>query len=293
MKDELFVAIQRITPQHWLSRCAGWLADSEIPLIKNTFIRQFHDHYKPDMSQAIEEDPLAYRNFNAFFSRAIKPESRPISPDPDAIVSPADGFVSQIGKINEGRIFQAKGHTYSVRELLACDDSTAHIYKDGRFLTVYLTPRDYHRIHMPFTGALTQMTHVPGRLFSVNTATTEAVPRLFARNERVVCHFDTDIGPMAVVMVGAMIVASIETVWAGLVVPNRRVVRHTLYQKADPFRFSKGDEIGRFLLGSTVIVLFPDEAMEWLDTGKAGEMARMGETVGRVVSKSLPGGASG
>lgn len=286
MKDELFVAAQRITPQHWLSRCAGWFADSEIPMIKNTFIRLFHDQYKPDMSQALVEDPLAYSSFNAFFSRAIKPESRPISPDPKAIVSPADGFVSQIGKIEDGRIFQAKGHTYSVRELLACDDSTAHIYKDGRFLTVYLTPRDYHRIHIPFAGTLRQMTHVPGRLFSVNTVTTEAVPQLFARNERVVCHFDTEIGPMVVVMVGAMIVASIETVWAGLVVPNKRVIRHTHYQKAEPYSFSKGDEIGKFLLGSTVIVLFPDETMEWLNTGKAGSMARMGETVG-LVSPSI------
>lgn len=281
MKNELFVALQRITPQHLLSRCAGLLASSEVPLVKNTFIRLFHDAYQPDMRQALEEDPLKYRSFNAFFSRAIKPDARPIDPDPAAIVSPSDGFVSQVGDIDEGRIFQAKGHEYSVQELLACDSATAFQFHDGRFMTIYLTPSDYHRVHMPFAGTLIRMTHVPGRLFSVNTATTEAVPRLFARNERVVCLFDTEIGPMAVVMVGAMIVASIETAWAGLVVPQKRVVRHTLYQNLPPVQLAKGDEMGRFLLGSTAIVLFPDGVMEWTPEVKATDMSYMGQKVGQ------------
>ena len=281
MKNELFVALQRITPQHLLSRCAGLLASSEVPLVKNTFIRLFHDAYQPDMSQAVEEDPLQYRSFNAFFSRAIKPDARPIDPDPAAIVSPSDGFVSQVGDIDEGRIFQAKGHEYSVQELLACDSATAFQFHDGRFMTIYLTPSDYHRVHMPFAGTLIRMTHVPGRLFSVNTATTEAVPRLFARNERLVCHFDTDFGPMAMAMVGALLVSGVETVWSGEEIPayGKRITRKDYRGRGIVLeRFA---EMARFNYGSTVIVLLPQGVAE-LSPGLCAEAAvRLGQRLAR------------
>lgn len=285
MKDELFVASQRVLPQHMVSRWAGRLADSKVPWIKNRLITLFCDTFEPDMTQAEIEDPLAYASFNEFFTRALKPGARPFDTDTQAVACPTDGIMSQYGHIAAGRILQAKGRAYSLRELLADDDQAVKQFSEGEFATVYLSPRDYHRVHMPLGGRLTKMTHVPGRLFSVNAATTDAVPRLFARNERVICYFDTDIGPMAVILVGAMIVASIETVWAGLVTPVPKRVRHVHYGHASGVELAKGQEMGRFYLGSTVIVLLPRTAgASWDGQLAPGCFVRVGQTVARLHS---------
>lgn len=281
-RDELFVASQRIAPHHAISRCAGWFAKSENPTIKNAFISWFCRTYQPDMSEAEIEDPLAYANFNHFFTRALKPGARPLDENPQAVASPADGVVSQFGRISEGRILQAKGHSYSLKELLGDNASGERDFADGEFATVYLSPKDYHRVHMPLAGRLTKMTHVPGRLFSVNAVTTEAVPRLFARNERVICYFDTAMGPMAVILVGAMIVASIETVWAGLVSPARNSIRHTEYEHAKPIDLARGAEMGRFFLGSTVVLLLPKGAIRWNSSIMPGDFVRMGQTLAQL-----------
>lgn len=280
MNRNLFVALQRLAPQHWLSRGAGLLASTRNPTIKNTFINWFVERYQVDMSEALEEDPTAYACFNDFFTRALKPGARPIDADENSVICPADGAISQIGTIRAGRVFQAKGQDFSVEELLGGNVRAAADFADGQFVTVYLSPRDYHRVHMPLAGTLTRMVHVPGELFSVNTVTAEEVPRLFARNERVVCHFNTQVGPMVVVLVGAMIVASIETPWAGLVAPQRRQIRTFEYADVEPVRLDKGQEMGRFLLGSTAIVLFPSDAVNWNTELGALSPVRMGQKIG-------------
>ena len=230
MNDKLFIRLQHLIPQHGLSRAAGWLASTDNALVKNTFIKWFVKRYKVDMSLAAEENPLAYACFNDFFTRALKPGARPIDSAADSIVCPADGAISQLGNIVDGRIFQAKGQDYTTLELLGGDEALAAEFARGTFATVYLSPRDYHRVHMPYGGKLRSMVSIPGELFSVNTVTAENVPRLFARNERAVAIFDTDIGPMAVVLVGAMIVAGIETVWDGQIAPfASREIATSLY----------------------------------------------------------------
>ena len=283
MNDSLFIALQRITPQNTLSRLAGFVASSENDFVKRSMISWFVKKYRVDMSQALEEDPFAYANFNAFFTRALKPDARPIDTGEDSICCPADGSVSQIGNIEGERIFQAKGQSFSTLELLGGDTEYAALYQNGLFTTVYLSPRDYHRVHLPFSGKLVKTTHIPGKLFSVNTATAANVPRLFARNERVACHFETSVGPMTVVLIGAMIVASIETVWAGLITPIKREVRHIDYGKQPAFNFEKGEEIGRFLLGSTAIVLLPKGCARWNKELIAGSPVVMGQRIGTVL----------
>jgi len=280
MKDTLFVALQYIIPQHALSRAAGWLANTEIKWIKDPFTRWFVSRFDIDMSLAAEEDPCAYASFNDFFTRALKPGARPICSDKGAIVCPADGAISQLGDIKEGRIFQAKGQDYSLQELVGGDAEIAKLFIGGKFATVYLSPKDYHRVHMPLGGKLKSMIHVPGDLFSVNTVTAENVPRLFSRNERVVCVFDTEIGPMAVVLVGAMIVASIETVWAGQIAPVLRTVKTTHYDQQQSIELTTGAEMGRFKLGSTAVVLFGEQAMGWSGDYEAGSPTTMGERMG-------------
>lgn len=281
MPDRLFILFQYLLPHHLLSRLAGCLANCTWPWVKNPFITWFVKRYQVDMSQALEENPTAYRSFNDFFTRALKPDARPLDQTPGSILCPADGAISQLGKIEHGRIFQAKGHSFSVQELLGGNPELAAPFQGGEFATVYLSPRDYHRVHMPLGGTLKEMIYVPGKLFSVNQTTAENVPELFARNERVVCLFDTEAGPMAVVLVGAMIVASVETVWAGLVAPPSRVLRSTAYGQAAP-SLEKGDEMGRFKLGSTAIVLFGPDAMRWSESLKAGDSVEMGQLMGSV-----------
>lgn len=280
MNDALFIALQRITPQHLLSRLVGYLAASETPFIKSLFIEKFANHYGVNMAEALEPDLNRYSSFNDFFTRALKPDARPLDLAEDAFLCPADGAISQIGTIKDGRIFQAKGQWFSCEELLGSDED-AKPFKDGKFATVYLSPKDYHRVHMPFTGTLTSMRFIPGKLFSVNQVTAREVPRLFARNERLVCLFDTNFGPMAVVLVGAMIVASIETVWAGRVAPIAPRVTTQAYPQTAP-ELQKGDEMGRFLLGSTAIILTPQNTVHWLEEFKEGSAVRMGQRLGKV-----------
>lgn len=280
MKDKLFIALQYIIPQHLLSRMAGWLGETSISWIKNPFTNWFVQQYGVNMSEAAIEDPTAYESFNAFFTRALKEDARPIDGESNSIVSPADGAISQLGDIKNGRIFQAKGQDFSLTELLGGDIDIAKPFMGGKFATVYLSPKDYHRVHMPLSGKLKSMIHVPGDLFSVNTTTAENVPRLFARNERTVCIFDTDIGPMAVVLVGAMIVASIETVWAGQTTPLKREIKTTHYPQNDKIELQKGEEMGRFKLGSTAVVLFAKDAMHWDEDYLAGSETVMGKKFG-------------
>lgn len=276
----LFALLQYLIPQHLLSRLVGRLADSRIGWIKNNFIQLFHRIYGINMEEALEPDLKAYPSFNAFFTRALKPGARPIDPDPSRLVCPADGAVSQLGGIDYGRIFQAKGHSYSLTTLIGGDVELAKEFQDGQFATIYLSPKDYHRVHMPVDGRLRQMIYVPGDLFSVNNATVSEVPNLFARNERLVAIFDTAQGPMAMVLVGAMIVAGIETVWAGQVAPKLRSVERVNYTgdtSTDPVILAKGDEMGRFKLGSTVILLFGQDQVEWLQQYGSGSPTRLGE----------------
>ena len=279
MRDRLFILSQYLLPHHLLSRLAGGLANCTWDWVKNPFINWFVKRYQVDMSQAVEQDPMAYPCFNDFFTRALLPDARPLDTDPRSILCPADGAISQLGSIEHGRVFQAKGQSFSVLELLGGNQQHASLFQGGQFATVYLSPRDYHRVHMPLSGTLREMIHVPGKLFSVNQLTAGNVPELFARNERVVCLFDTEAGPMAVVLVGAMIVASIETAWAGLVAPPTRQVRSQEYGTSAP-QLERGAEMGRFKLGSTAIVLFGPGHAQWDEKLLAGSLVRMGQKLG-------------
>lgn len=276
--DQLFIYFQYLVPQHALSRLAGLLAESRWAPLKNAFISWFVKRYEVVMAEAAEPDPLAYENFNAFFTRELKTGARSIVAGDNTIACPADGAISQLGDIKEGRIFQAKGQNYTLLELLGGDQQASDAFRNGKFATVYLSPRDYHRVHMPVSGTLQSMVYVPGDLFSVNGTTAEHVPRLFARNERAVCLFETELGPMAVILVGAMIVAGIETVWAGQVAPVKRQIIHHNYQTSpEPVTLEKGAEMGRFKLGSTAIVLFAQDTVQWQSELQADSPVTMGE----------------
>ncbi|MFC0269332.1 archaetidylserine decarboxylase [Kushneria aurantia] len=271
-REKLFAALQYPLPQHALSRLAGRVANCRQPWVRDTFIRQFAKRYDIDMSEALEPDLGAYENFNAFFTRALKPAARPIE---EGLVSPADGVLSQFGRIEHGTLIQAKGQAYSLTALLGGDEAAAAPLRDTSFATVYLSPRDYHRVHMPLAGRLMRTIYVPGRLFSVNQATANQVPNLFARNERLVCLFETDFGPMALVLVGAMIVAGIETVWSGQVTPQSRQPRSDGYRD-EPIRLEKGEEMGRFRLGSSVVVCLP-RGIDFNDGLTPGMAIRLGQ----------------
>lgn len=271
-------------PHHALSRIMHAITRSEIRWWKTAFTRWFVGHFKVDMTLAQEPNLACYPSFNAFFTRALRSDARPIIAENNLLACPVDGAVSQLGSINNGRIFQAKGRDYSLLELLGNDTTRAQLFEDGSFATLYLSPRDYHRIHLPIDGTLTAMTHVPGRLFSVSPATARAVPRLFARNERVVAYFDTAIGPVAMVLVGAIFVASIETVWAGEVTPPAgQQIRHWEYDPNTPaHQFHKGDEIGRFNMGSTVILLTGKDAVDWMENIHPNDSIQMGQAIARI-----------
>lgn len=277
LKKQIFIQAQNVVPQHQLSRVVGKLAASENPLIKNVVISAFKAQYGIDMSIAEQTNALKFKSFNDFFTRSLKNGVREIDADPQSIISPADGAISQIGPIESGDIFQAKGQKFTIDHLIA-DPQLAAPFKNGQFATVYLSPKDYHRVHMPFAGTLTETLYVPGELFSVNQTTAENIPGLFARNERMVCLFDTSVGRMAVVLVGAMIVAGIETVATGKVKPTGRleVNQHDLF-------LEKGAELGRFYLGSTAIVLFEENKMQWDDAFKATTEVEMGKALGHLI----------
>lgn len=281
LTDRLFVLVQYLLPQHALSALMYRITRSENPLWTPGLIRFFIRVFRVDLSEAVASEAENYRSFNAFFTRALKPGARAIASEQEAIISPADGTISQIGAVDAGSIFQAKGKLFDVTRLLGGDAELAARFRGGRFATIYLSPKDYHRLHMPVRGRLTEMIYVPGRLFSVNAATTAMVPALFARNERVVSVFDTPVGPMALVLVGAIFVGSIETVWHGPITPRPapRHIQRWDYGTSGP-AFDPGAEMGRFNMGSTVIALFGPAAIEWVDTLRSGNSVRMGERIG-------------
>lgn len=280
MKDTLFILLQKILPQHLLSRLVGYVAESKTVWLKNTVIKAFAKKYKINMAEALEENPTAYPSFNHFFTRALKEDARQIDSAADAIVSPADGAFSQLGDIKHGRIFQAKGRGYGLSTLLGGDFELSQQFENGSFATIYLSPRDYHRVHMPCEGKLLKTIYIPGDLYSVNQTTAENIDQLFARNERLVAIFETPHGPMAMILVGAMIVAGIETVWDGQVAPVPKTPQHKHFASAaENVELEKGDEMGRFKLGSTVILLFGKDAISWQQEFTAGTTVQLGQRI--------------
>ncbi|MDC0887428.1 archaetidylserine decarboxylase [Altererythrobacter sp.] len=277
MSSNPFIWLQHMVPQHGLSKLAGSFAASTSPWLRDRLIRRFVTTYDVDMSEA-DRSIGEYTSFNDFFTRALKPGARPLAEAETHVLCPADGAISQLGAIKDGRIFQAKGHDYTAAELLGGDEALAEKFRNGDFATIYLSPRDYHRVHMPITGRLESTTYVPGDLFSVNGTTAENVPGLFARNERLSCVFDTELGSVASVMVGAMIVAGIATVWGGQVAPHGKAV---VRAEHDDLALDAGAEMGRFLLGSTVILLFKEGRVEFLPELQAGSPVRMGQALAR------------
>ncbi len=277
----LFLLFQHLVPQQALSRLVGRLAASETPWLKNLMIRRFIRTYGVNMAEVEQSDPVHYASFNAFFTRALKAGARPLATDSRAVLCPADGALSAIGAIHDDAIFQAKGREYSLTALFGGDPARAAPFRNGSFATVYLAPKDYHRVHCPLGATLREMVYVPGKLFSVNQTTADNIDSLFARNERAVCLFDTEAGPMAVVLVGAMIVAAIDTVWAGQVAPSTGGLQVSEYRDTSPrIRLEKGGELGRFQLGSTAIVLFGPGKVAWRGDLAAGSAVRMGEQMG-------------
>jgi phosphatidylserine decarboxylase len=274
-----FIALQHILPQHALSRLAGSIAASDRAWLRDRLIRRFSAAYDVDLSESLRGIG-DFATFNDFFTRELKPGARPLADSRQFILSPADGAVSQLGPITGGRIIQAKGRDYSIAELLACSQAEAARFEGGRFATIYLSPRDYHRVHMPAAGRLAATRYIPGDLFSVNTATAEGVDRLFARNERLACLFDGPDGRFASVMVGAMIVAGIAPVW-----PHRHFGEASTLVHEDfsdqALDLPAGDEMGRFYLGSTVVLVFEPGRVEWLEALAPGDKLRMGEAIGR------------
>jgi phosphatidylserine decarboxylase len=278
-----FILLQHIVPQHAISRLAGALASSEQPWLRDLLIRRFVAAYNVDMADAARGIGQ-FASFNDFFTRELRPGARPLADAAEFILSPADGAVSQLGTIRGGRIFQAKGRDFTAAELLGHGADEAARFEGGSFITIYLSPKDYHRVHMPAAGVLQSTAYVPGDLFSVNTQTAEGVDRLFARNERLACLFDGSDGSFASVMVGAMIVAGIETVWPNRFAGHRSAVVHEDFI-GDARHLAAGDEMGRFYLGSTVVLLFEPGRVFWLDGLKAGDPVRMGQAIGlRVTS---------
>jgi phosphatidylserine decarboxylase len=283
VSDRLAVLPQYLLPKRALTALAGRLASAEAACLTTAAIRWFVGRYGVDMSEAANPDIAAYASFNEFFTRPLRAGVRPLAPAD--FICPVDGAISQFGAIEWDQIFQAKGHRYSIAALVGGDRELAAQFADGSFATLYLSPRDYHRIHMPCAGRLTRMIHVPGELFSVNPVTARGVPGLFARNERVVCVFDSVHGPFVLTLVGATIVGSMATVWHGVVNPPRpgRLREWTYADRR--VEFAQGDEMGRFLLGSTVVMLFPKGAVqqfnpEWVP----GRAIRLGEAMGTAAS---------
>ena len=271
----LFTTIQQFVPQQTLSKAAGRLAASRHPLVKRTFIRSFAKAYGVSLDEYERQSFNAYESFNDFFTRELKDDAREVDSTAHGIVSPADGVISQLGQLHEHKLLQAKDRHYDVGQLLA-NSADGSYFTDGSFATVYLAPSNYHRVHMPFAGTLTQTRYVPGTLFSVNTSTAANIPDLFARNERLVCLFDTKYGKAAVVLVGAMIVAGIETVATGKITRTDNIQEATHSMK-----FEQGDELGRFYLGSTAIVILPKTAkVDWQESMSAGVAVQMGQLLG-------------
>jgi phosphatidylserine decarboxylase len=283
--DKLRVLPQYFIPQHFITSLVYRITRCETPWFKNIIIKLFISVFDVDMTLANNPDPESYSSFNTFFTRELSAEARPITLDKRTILSPVDGAVSQVGNIKQNNdmntIIQAKGKSYTLKDLLV-EDELVSTFSGGTFATLYLSPKDYHRIHMPVSGQLTRMIYVPGKLFAVNAHTLLVVDAVFARNERVINIFNTDTGPMAMVMVGALNVGSMETVWAGQITPAEgRIISDTQYPNQD-IQLQQGQEMGRFNMGSTVILLFPKDVMQWSDNMMADKVIVMGENIGRV-----------
>jgi len=276
----LATALTYALPHRLLSSLARSLAYSDSPRTRRWLIDTVTRRFGVDLAEAAESDPGAYPTFNAFFTRALKPGARTPDPDPHALLMPADGRISQCGLIEQGRIFQAKGRSFTAAELLGSEAAAAP-YADGLFATVYLSPKDYHRVHMPWTGRLRETVHVPGRLFSVGPGAVAGVPRLFARNERLVCHFDTDFGPMVVVMVGALLVSGVETVWSGEEIPAYADRITSKNWSGEEIVLERFEEMARFNYGSTVIVLLPAGVATLEPSLDAEQPVRLGQALAR------------
>jgi phosphatidylserine decarboxylase len=281
MPDRLFVLLQYLIPQHLLSRLVGALARCTLRPVRDPLVKLFLRGYRPDLAEALEPEAAAYPSFNALFTRALKPGARPISGDDSVLVSPVDGRISDLGTSGAARAIRAKGHEYTLAALLAGDAPRAAALAGGPCMTIYLAPFNYHRIHMPFAGRLLAADYVPGRLFSVNDATARQVPGLFARNERLVLHFESAQGPWALVFVGALFVGSMGTVWHGDVIarPGKRPLALPLPPPA-ACSLARGAEVGRFNMGSTVVLLLPPGVAAWAGV-RAGQAVRVGEALGR------------
>jgi phosphatidylserine decarboxylase len=281
--DRLAVGVQYLLPQLALSRLMHGFARIRWRPVKDLQIRWLASRYRIDLTEAAEADPRAYPDLNAFFTRALRAGARPLCQDPASVVAPADGVVSAVGTLLADTLVQAKGHRYTAGDLLA-DPTVGRRYQDGSYLTVYLSPQDYHRVHMPIAGQLIEMRYVPGRLFSVNDRTSRVVPRLFARNERVVARFDTEAGEMALVLVGALMVGGLETVWSGPLTPPHGapgLARAYPASGGGAVRLGRGEEMGRFNMGSTVIALFQRGQVEWDSAVGPGLGVRVGGRLGR------------
>lgn len=278
--DRLLTLPQYLIPSHSLSVLMHRITRCEVTWFKNLFIRFICWKFKVDISEAASAELADYLSFNAFFTRKLREGIRPVAKGDSIVISPVDGAISQLGPVSDGRIVQAKGRDYSLLELLGGDEQLAAQFEGGQFATIYLSPRDYHRIHMPLSGTLKTMRYVPGKLFSVNPRTARTVPRLFARNERVITVFDTEFGPVVQVLVGAIFVGSMETVWEGKITPPYGdTVRDWDYSGQDPIHMKKGDEMGRFNMGSTVVMLLPPGMQAFNDRWHAGDAIRLGQAM--------------
>ncbi|EMR11973.1 phosphatidylserine decarboxylase [Methylophaga lonarensis MPL] len=278
--DRLLTLPQYLIPQHFLSVIMHRLTQSKRPWLKQRLIRFVASKYQVNMAEAANPDLNSYPSFNAFFTRSLKSGSRPLEGDNSVLASPVDGVISQLGAITNDQLIQAKGRHYRLNDLLAGDEALSQQFSEGQFATIYLSPRDYHRIHMPLSGRLLQMTYIPGKLFSVNPRTVRAVPDLFARNERLVTVFETAEGPMVLILVGAIFVGSMETVWSGQITPPYgRSIRQWHYDKDHLVQLEKGQEMGRFNMGSTVIILLPKQAKSFASKWQAGTAVKMGQAL--------------
>lgn len=291
MLDRIKLGLNHLLPKKWLTELAGWGASQRAGWLTKAVIDAFVWYYKVDMKEAQKPDTATYRTFNDFFVRPLRDDARPVYTDPNLLVLPADGAISQLGRIDGDKIFQAKGHLYTLEALLAGNWQMADKFRDGEFVTTYLAPRDYHRVHMPCNGILREVVYVPGDLYSVNPLTAQNIQNLFARNERVICYFDTDFGPMVQILVGATIVGSIETVWAGTITPPRNgVIQRWAYPQANAegaVVLLKGQEMGRFKLGSTVINLFAPGQIKLEESLVPEAKTRMGQPLATLLTETV------
>lgn len=276
MLNQLKAIIQYLLPKQFLTIIFGWLAKKQLGKVTTWMIKGFCKLYRVDLSEAKFTNAAAYKTFNDFFARELKEDAREIDTAENSIIMPADGVLSQFGTIQDSQLLQAKGHFYSLESLVACHPDMIKYFQNGSYATTYLSPKNYHRFHMPCDGTLREMIYVPGSLFSVSKATTESIPNIFARNERVICLFETELGPMAQILVGATIVGSIEVDWAGIITPPREgIMKRWTY--SDEIKLSKGQDMGCFKLGSTVITLFASNAIEFSNNLKVGDVTRVGQ----------------